>query len=130
MNREVHVRNCEGVRVKLPRPFAISRFSLVTYYPPIPCPKKPDPPHAEVSYCYIDRVSGPCECRLNWEPPGKLEVLPEVSGSQSRLRPEVRDQMVQAPETLGSAAVRTQLANPPRRGYRHPEIHPQASDSF
>jgi hypothetical protein len=27
------------------RPFAISRFSLVTYYPPIPCPRKPDPPH-------------------------------------------------------------------------------------
>jgi hypothetical protein len=28
----------------LSRPFAISRFSLVTYYPPIPCPRKPDPP--------------------------------------------------------------------------------------
>ena len=28
----------------LSRPFPISRFSLVTYYPPIPCPRKPDPP--------------------------------------------------------------------------------------
>ena len=28
----------------LSRPFAISRFSLVTHYPPIACPRKPDPP--------------------------------------------------------------------------------------